>query len=291
MKFCNLLFSGLAALALSACQPPVDRNASPADGAKDTSKAQEDNRLEKAQALSRAASQGNVQVVSLFDGPEGSDLVGLVIQPAGGAKDVAWANQDFSILFPVAIDKDGKSLNEQALEREGVRLSAEGLANKLIEEDIGFTVGTKGPVVTAFMDPNCIFCNRFYNEVMPLVKQGKLRVRYVMVGLIRPSSVPRSVAILAAKDPAKALEKDEKNFDAANEEGGITPDKTPHPEIEAQVLRSNALLNEAGPSSTPTLLLCRQGQDITLERGQPQGIQGFVASLDTAPKHKLCAGE
>lgn len=292
MKLRNLILPSLLALTLAACQPPsITGGSKDNDKDGDKNSSQTDSRLEKANALSTSASQGNVKVISLFDGPAGSDIVGLVVQPNGRAKEIAWANKDFTILFPIAIDAKGASLNEKALSEQNVVLSPAKLADKLVADDIGFTVGTQGPVITAFMDPNCIFCNRFYNDVMPLVKQGKVRVRYVMVGFLKPTSIPRSVAILANKDPAKALDRDEKNFDAAHEEGGAEPLKEANPEIEAKVAAYTALMGEAGPISTPTLVVCKAGQDVAIERGQPQDIKGFIESLDKNAKHELCSGK
>ena len=168
-------------------------------------------------------------------------------------------------------------------------LSAEKLADELT--NTGFVVGTKGPVVTAFMDPNCIFCNRFYNDVMPLVKKGELRVRFVMVGFLKPTSIPRSVAILAAKNPAQALDRDEKNFDAKNEEGGEAPATGSHPKEEAEVRANGELLAKSGPVSTPTLVFCKEGNGPEIFKGQPQDIKAFVAGLDKNANHKLCSGK
>lgn len=282
---------GLALMVgLAACHP----NTSTDDNkAKKTDTALDSAQLDKAKLLVQDASRGHAIAESVFKGPDG--LVGVVTQGQGSPnKEIVWASPSLEVLFPgPALTRDGNNLTEKAMVEQKItpqqpkaELNAEQLGEALVGK--GFIVGTKGPLITAFMDPNCIFCNRFYNDVAPLVKSGQVRVRYIMVGFLKPTSIPRSVAILAAKDPAKALERDEKNFDEAHEEGGEAPATGNHPKQEEEVRANTELMGKAGPISTPTLVLCKTGNAPEIIRGQPQDLKGLIATLDKSSNYGVC---
>ena len=63
--------------------------------------------------------------------------------------------------------------------------------------------------VYLFSDPNCPYCNMFWEQARPWVKAGKVQLRHIMVGIIREDSAAKSAALFAAKDPQKALEEHE----------------------------------------------------------------------------------
>lgn len=288
MKY--LLVAAALALTLSACQPPEKNTA---DKGKDETPAttfaviEDAKLLEKANTLANGASKGKISVDSIFKGPDST--VGLVVAVPGGGKDIAWANKEMTVLFPMALGADGNSFNVAAQE---AHLKAPGaptgvpipeLAKEILDKKVGFVVGTKGPIVTAVMDPNCGYCNRFYNDVMPLVKKGEVRVRFIMVGILSQDSVSKAAAILADKNPAKALDLSEKNA------GKPFSGSAAAPEFQAQVQANTDLIQKAGQLSTPTLLICNKGHDVELIRGQPQDIRGFISGLDTSPQNALCS--
>ncbi|MBU2763371.1 thioredoxin fold domain-containing protein [Acidithiobacillus caldus] len=65
--------------------------------------------------------------------------------------------------------------------------------------------GTKGPVIYDFFDPNCPYCHGMYDEEQPLIRAGKLTVRYVPVAYLMPSSAPEAAAILQSPHRLSAL--------------------------------------------------------------------------------------
>ncbi|WP_035210925.1 thioredoxin fold domain-containing protein [Acidithiobacillus thiooxidans] len=66
--------------------------------------------------------------------------------------------------------------------------------------------GHKGPVIYDFIDPNCPYCHGMYDEEQPLIKAGKLSVRYVPVAYLLPSSTPEAAAILQSPHRIQALQ-------------------------------------------------------------------------------------
>lgn len=236
--------------------------------------------LEKAKALVSGASHNQATATAVFAGKDG--MTGIITGTEGRPKEVVWASPNGSLLFPgPALDINGNNLSANALTEQNVYLSATKLADRILTSDNAFTVGKKGPVVTAFMDPNCSWCHELYVKIMPAVDQGKVRVRFVMVGFLKPTSVARATAILAAKNPADALKKDETSFNSSAEEGGVAPLAQPRPDIEAKVQANTALMGEAGPISTPGLLFCDKSNnnEVTYVRGYPQDMDGFLAKL------------
>lgn len=145
-----------------------------------------------------------------------------------------------------------------------------------------FMLGSKGPVITAFFDPNCIWCHEFYRHAQPYIREGRLRVRVVMVGTLKHSSAPKAETIVAARDPAKALAYDESHYTATSEEGGIVPATHIPPAARAEIRDNTAFLaNTTGPL-TPTLVILRAGH-LMVDKGYPSqtGVGGIIRQWGT----------
>ena len=110
------------------------------------------------------------------------------------------------------------------------------------------------PVLYVFVDPNCIFCQRFYQMAEPLIAAGKLQVHWIVVGFLQSTSMGRAVAILSAKDPARAWHFNEHHFDVSHEKGGIKPDTAPHAALETLIKTRFSTMQSLGGNGTPTLL-------------------------------------
>lgn len=290
------LIAALGLLALAGCSAPsADRAAAKTAAASSTgapavaSSASPALSLDAVRSFITAASHGSVEATSVFAGEDG--MTGVVTEGQGKPKEIVWLSPNGKLLFPgPAITKDGRNLSQEALAKFYMQPSE--LADKVLASGNGFVVGSKGPILTAFMDPNCIWCHELYMNIMPLVNQGKLRVRFVIVGILKESSVPRGVAILASDDPAAALAKDEKSFDKRHEEGGMAPATGDHPEAEAKLREVTQLMHAAGPVSTPALLFCNKndGGKLTYQQGYPRDIKGFAETVSTGD-HTICSAK
>ena len=143
-----------------------------------------------------------------------------------------------------------------------------------------FTIGKSGPELTVFLDPNCIFCHMLYKEAAPLAAQGKLRLRVVMVGFLKPTSFGRAAAILMASDPAKALATDEHGFNTTKEEGGIAPATDIPAKVKKAVVANTNLLAKSGEVATPTLLYRdHAGAWKVMHHGPPGGLADWLGQL------------
>jgi thiol:disulfide interchange protein DsbG len=61
----------------------------------------------------------------------------------------------------------------------------------------------EAPVIVYVFDPFCPYCKQFWQQARPWVESGKVQLRTILVGVIKPESPATAAAILAAKDPAK----------------------------------------------------------------------------------------
>ena len=142
----------------------------------------------------------------------------------------------------------------------------------------GFTLGKAGPLIVAFEDPNCSFCDHLTQEAAPLIAAGKLRMRIVPVAFLKPDSEARAAAILQSADPAAAWEQNMRGFDHRKEEGaypGAQPSFTSDRGLRANL----ALLQDLGNVATPTLLVCEKGaSQPALMQGVPKGRLATLVS-------------
>lgn len=66
--------------------------------------------------------------------------------------------------------------------------------------------GHRGPIVYDFQDPNCPYCHVLYENEAPLIKDGKLTVRYVPVAFLTPSSPAEAAEWLQSAHPLVVLQ-------------------------------------------------------------------------------------
>lgn len=59
------------------------------------------------------------------------------------------------------------------------------------------------PLIYIFMDPNCDYCARYWASLQPLLEQGKVRVRIIVVGILHKGDT-LSAEILGSDNPNQA---------------------------------------------------------------------------------------
>ncbi len=248
--------------------------------------------LAKVQALISSASRGRAVAQSIFAGPGG--LTGAVVtykDAPNTPPSVIWVNDDASaLLVGKLIGPKGEDLDKQAAQKVGLLLTPDKALAAAAQPSTGaINVGSKGPILTVFIDPNCIFCHLLYQQIEPFVAKGALRVRYVLVAVVKRSSFEKAAAILSAKDAAAALQQDQTAFDPKTEEGGIKPDATPSKVITERINANNALMSKAGGSGTPMLLFCSKDGSVQQLEGLPRDINTLLAEMASGPA-PACAG-
>jgi thiol:disulfide interchange protein DsbG len=110
------------------------------------------------------------------------------------------------VLVGSLFDEQGKDLSAEPLEKLVYAPMSKAIWAKM--EKTAWIADGKADaprIVYLFSDPNCPYCNMFWEQARPWVESGKVQLRHIMVGIIREDSPGKSAALLAAKDPSKAL--------------------------------------------------------------------------------------
>jgi len=108
-----------------------------------------------------------------------------------------------------------------------------------------------------FFDPNCPFCHELYKKLRGFVGKVDVQFRWIPLGMLTPSSLPKAAAILQASDPLQAFYKNEDDYDfAANGQpgGGIEPAQTISPKVREQLAANLALYNGQKLFGVPVLV-------------------------------------
>ena len=138
-----------------------------------------------------------------------------------------------------------------------------------------FRAGSAGPLITVFLDPNCYYCHKFYRQALPYLRHGRLRLRIIPVAILKGSSLPKAVAILAASSPTGALATNEDKFNVGTEEGGIVPPTSLPSRTIADVQRATTFLEQTTGGYTPTIIAQRHG-GLYVYKGLPTGGVTYI---------------
>ena len=164
------------------------------------------------------------------------------------------------------IDAKGVNVSEEPLSR----LVSKPMNEKIWKSLDGSTwipdgVKSAPRVVYTFTDPNCPYCNKFWNDARPWIKAGKVQIRHVIVGILGPTSPGKAAALLSAQDPQIALTQHEQQHSS----GGIKPLAQVSPKVRAQLDANQSLMQQLGFSATPTILYKDANGNLQNMQGAP----------------------
>ena len=193
------------------------------------------------------------------------NINGYVLTPkAGGAPVIVYADQAGQYFFIGTLaSASGENLSKKYNDQYIVSVTAKAALMAAEKQAHWFAEGkaTAPHQVYIFIDPNCVYCHLLYQEVYPLIDQGKLQVRWIPVGFLKASSPGKSAALLKAAGNASAavklLREDELKFNMHQEEGGIQPLDAKNSQDQRwfnQVSENTKLFNQFGFQGTPTLI-------------------------------------
>lgn len=250
--------------------------------------------LQRARALVTKLSGGKATALQVAPGPGG--LVGVEVQE-GKRKFLIWMTPDGQAMIPGSarvVGIDGTDYNQAVMVKLGLMPKPLAPASAAIAaaQAPSFIVGTHGPLIVVFVDPNCIFCHKMLALAMPHVRAGTLRLRVVPVGFLKPDSEGKAEAIMAAPDPAKALARDEQKFNVKTEEGGIAPAASPSPKVVSEIKSNTTLLGRTGEIATPTIVYCDRGGKAHVMHGiEPTdaALQQFLSEVGPMQRGGSCA--
>ena len=200
-----------------------------------------------------------------FDAPNG--LRGYAAEYQNNALALYLTPDGKHVLVGNLFDEQGKDLSAEPLEKLVYAPMSKEIWAKM-EKTAWIADGRDDAPrkVYLFSDPNCPYCNMFWEQARPWVESGKVQLRHIMVGIIREDSPGKSAALLAAKDPAKALQEHEKAGKASKLKA-----LEQVPEAVQQKLAANmALMEEMGLQATPAIFYQDEQGNLQSQQGAPR---------------------
>jgi thiol:disulfide interchange protein DsbG len=197
----------------------------------------------------KALEAQGVEVMGTFKAPGGlTGYAGMIRQQPLA---IYVTNDGKQAIIGTMIDAKGVELSQEPLNRLVSKPMTEKIWKQL-EGSTWIADGVKNAprVIYTFTDPNCPYCNKFWNDARPWVTAGKVQVRHVMVAILGPTSPGKAAAILSAPDPQAALTQHQQQHSS----GGVKPLAQVSPKVSAQLDTNYKLLQQLGFSATPTTL-------------------------------------
>ena len=116
--------------------------------------------------------------------------------------------------------------------------------------------------IDVLVDPNCLYCHRWFASEKSAVNAGKISFRIIPVAALKPSSVPRAIEILSAKNPLQLWLQNDNGFHAKTESGGIPTTLPKNQAMQKAVAVNTAILYAVDNHHpfTPTFIDVRTGQ-------------------------------
>lgn len=214
-------------------------------------------------AIKKIEAKG-AKIVGTFQAPDG--LRGYAAQYQNRGMALYLTPDGQHVLLGNLYDADGKDLSAEPLQKLVYAPMARQIWNKM---EASHWIADGSPdaprTVYLFSDPNCPYCNMFWEQARPWVKAGKVQLRHIMVGIIRDDSPAKSAALLAAKDPEKALE----NHEKAGKSSTLKPLKEIPPAIQAKLDANQQLMDELELSATPAIFYLDEKGDLQQQQGAP----------------------
>ncbi|HWD33841.1 thiol:disulfide interchange protein DsbG [Pseudomonas caricapapayae] len=221
-----------------------------------------------AETLPKAVQQieaKGVKIKGSFDAPNG--LRGYAAEYQNRGMALYLTPDGKHVLVGSLFDEQGQDLSEAPLQKlVYAPMSKEVWAKMDKSAWIADGKADAPRVVYLFSDPNCPYCNMFWQQARPWVESGKVQLRHIMVGIIREDSPGKSAALLASKDPVQALNKHESAGKASTLKA---LDKIPAA-VQAKLEGNLALMEELGLSATPAIFYLDEQQQMQSQQGAPR---------------------
>jgi thiol:disulfide interchange protein DsbG len=213
----------------------------------------------------KALEAQGVEVMGTFEAPGGlTGYAGMIRQQPLAI----YVTQDGKqAVIGTMVDAKGAELSEEPLNRL-VNKPVTERTWKQLEGSTWIADGAKSAprVIYTFTDPNCPYCNKFWNDARPWVKSGKVQIRHVVVAILGPTSPGKAAALLSAPDPQAALTQHEQQ-----QGGGAKPLTQISPKVSAQLDANYKLMQQLGFGATPAILYKDDDGYLKGMKGAPSG--------------------
>ena len=211
-----------------------------------------------------ALQQQGFELKGEFTGP--GDLPGYVMEIQGQGTTVFLTPDKQHAIMGNLVDATGKNLSDAQVEKWVYAPMAKEMWQKL-EKNHWIAAGKADApqVVYAFADPYCPYCTQFWQNAQPWLNSGKVQLRILMVGMLRPDSGQKAAAIMMSDDPAKTLAE----YEQSKGKMALNIPATIKPEITKALEANLALMDELGGSATPSIYYLNKQGRLQQHQGLP----------------------
>ncbi|WP_236194056.1 thiol:disulfide interchange protein DsbG [Pseudomonas glycinae] len=215
------------------------------------------------EAIKKIEAKG-AKIVGQFDAPDG--LRGYAAQYQNRGMALYLTPDGKHVLLGNLYDADGNDLSSAPLQKLVYTPMAKEVWAKF-EASNWIQDGNKDAprTVYLFSDPNCPYCNMFWEQARPWVKAGKVQLRHIMVGIIREDSPAKAAALLAAKDPSEALEDHEK----AGKASTLKALKDIPVAVQTRLAANMQLMEDLDLQATPAIFYMDDKGELQQQQGAP----------------------
>lgn len=214
----------------------------------------------------KALEAQGVEVIGRFDAPGGLQGYAAMMQQQPLA--IYLTADGKQAIVGTMVDAKGANLSQEPLDRLVSKPMTEKIWGQL-EKSTWIIDGSKNAprVIYTFTDPNCPYCNKFWNDARPWVKAGKVQIHHIVVAILMDTSAGKAAALLSAADPQAALAQHE----LQHASGGVKPLGQISAKVRTQLDANQKLMQQLGSSATPTVFYQDASGNLQKVEGAPSG--------------------
>lgn len=196
----------------------------------------------------KAIEKQGITIIKPFDAP-------------GGMKGYLGKYQDMGVTIYVTpdgkhaisgymYDSAGANLSENLIEKEIYAPAGRDLWQQMEKADWILDGKKEAPrVVYVFADPFCPYCHQFWQQSRPWVDAGKVQLRTLLVGVIKPESPATAAAIMTSADPAKTWH----DYELSGGKMTLNVPAKPTDKAARSLNMHQRLMDSLGASATPAI--------------------------------------
>lgn len=163
-------------------------------------------------------------------------------------------------------DENGVNLSEKIIQKEIYAPAGRELWQRMEKANWILDGKKEAPrVIYVFADPFCPYCKQFWQQARPWVGAGKVQLRTLMVGVIKPESPAIAAAILGSKDPAETWH----DYEQSGGKLKITLSASIAPEHMRTLNVNQKLMDDLGANATPAIYYMNKDNELQQIVGLP----------------------
>ncbi len=209
-----------------------------------------------------------IEIIKPFDAPGG--LRGWLGRYQGMGVAVYLTPDGKQAISGYMYDEDGNNLSEKLFQDELYTPEGRKMWERLLKTPAIKEGRADAPrTLVVFADPFCPYCKKFWQMAQPWVSAGKVQLRTLLVGVIKPESGRYAAAILSATNPADAWQRYEASSGKTLPPFPASTKKAVWDDIQL----NQKLMDELGANATPAIYYLNEKRELQQVVGLPDDEQ------------------